>query len=171
MLSDLQLIQTATASCFLVRAVAMDSGNQRISVPHGPMLLVSLTQVRKFGGDALDLPQIKTMVGTYIPDPTDTTGYNSDKIGGFPCVWPFSLFLMKAIGIAWVTFDSTSGKSGSATPRIFVGVASQGSDNVFVTNDGGSTCKFVDSIFGLLFVDVSIGRDRCCWAKYHLHPS
>ncbi|KAJ3933601.1 MAG: hypothetical protein NXY57DRAFT_959796 [Lentinula lateritia] len=61
-------------------------------------------------------------VGTYIPDPTDTTGYNSD-----------------IIGIAWVTFDSTSGSTGKATPRIFAGVANMGSNNVFVSEDGGST--------------------------------
>ncbi|KAF5382967.1 hypothetical protein D9757_006364 [Collybiopsis confluens] len=60
--------------------------------------------------------------GTYIPDPTDPTGYNSDKIG-----------------IAWVTFDSTSASSGKATPRIFVGVANLGSNNIFVSQDGGST--------------------------------
>lgn len=62
--------------------------------------------------------------GTYVPDPTDTYGYNSDKIG-----------------ISWVSFDSTSGSSDSATPRIFVGVANAGSDNIFVSNDSGSTCK------------------------------
>ncbi|KAH9486753.1 Xyloglucanase [Psilocybe cubensis] len=67
-----------------------------------------------------------TSTGTYIPDPTDTSGYNSDKIG-----------------ISWVTFDKTSGTSGSATPRIFVGVASKGSNNVFVTNDGGNTWSAV----------------------------
>ncbi|KAF8912846.1 hypothetical protein CPB84DRAFT_1700334 [Gymnopilus junonius] len=80
-----------------------------------------------------------TNTGTYVPDPTDTTGYNSDKIGKKNFFTSFLFYLLKVIGIAWVTFDSTSGNSGSATPRIFVGVASQGSNNVFVTNDGGST--------------------------------
>ncbi|VDB99838.1 unnamed protein product [Peniophora sp. CBMAI 1063] len=60
--------------------------------------------------------------GTYVPDASDTSGYNSDPIG-----------------VAWVTFDSTSGSSGTATPRIFVGVVSNGTDNVFVSNDSGST--------------------------------
>ncbi|KAG7450325.1 Oligoxyloglucan reducing end-specific cellobiohydrolase [Guyanagaster necrorhizus] len=64
--------------------------------------------------------------GTYVPDPTDTTGYNSD-----------------IIGISWVTFDSTSGSSGFATPRIFVGVANQGSSNIFVSENGGSTWSAV----------------------------
>ncbi|CAL1695971.1 unnamed protein product [Somion occarium] len=64
--------------------------------------------------------------GTYIPDPTDTSGYNNDKIG-----------------VSWVTFDSTSGSSDKATPRIFVGVANQGSDNIFVSNDAGSTWSAV----------------------------
>jgi len=65
-------------------------------------------------------------VGTYAPDPTDTTGYNSELIG-----------------IAWVTFDSTSGTAGTATPRIFVGVANQGSNNVFVSTNAGSTWSAV----------------------------
>ncbi|KZV75593.1 carbohydrate-binding module family 1 protein [Peniophora sp. CONT] len=60
--------------------------------------------------------------GTFVPDASDTSGYNSDPIG-----------------VAWVTFDSTSGSSGSATPRVFVGVVSNGTDNVFVSNDAGST--------------------------------
>ncbi|KAF5317019.1 hypothetical protein D9611_004002 [Ephemerocybe angulata] len=54
--------------------------------------------------------------------PGDSNDYNTDKVG-----------------IAWVTFDSTSGSSGVATPRIFVGVANKGTDNVFVTTDAGKT--------------------------------
>ncbi|KAJ7900056.1 hypothetical protein B0H14DRAFT_2672091 [Mycena olivaceomarginata] len=65
-------------------------------------------------------------VGTYAPDPSDSTGYNS-----------------ALIGIAWVTFDSTSGTAGSPTPRIFVGVANQGSSNIFVSTNGGSTWSAV----------------------------
>ncbi|KAJ3564253.1 hypothetical protein NP233_g8414 [Leucocoprinus birnbaumii] len=63
-----------------------------------------------------------TDTGSYIPDSTDTSGYNSDKIG-----------------IAWVTFDKSSGSSGKATPRIFVGVANKGSNSVYVSNNGGSS--------------------------------
>ncbi|THH34158.1 hypothetical protein EUX98_g40 [Antrodiella citrinella] len=72
--------------------------------------------------------QVKSLpnTGTYVVDPTDTTGYNSDEMG-----------------VAWVTFDSTSGSSGEPTPRIFVGVASVGVDNVFVSNDAGSTWSAV----------------------------
>ncbi len=62
--------------------------------------------------------------GTYIPDPSDTTGYNND-----------------IIGLSWITFDTTSGSSGKPTPRIFAGVANAGTDNIFVSNDAGSTCK------------------------------
>ncbi|GJE86057.1 glycoside hydrolase family 74 protein [Phanerochaete sordida] len=61
-------------------------------------------------------------VGTYQADPTDTSGYNSDKMG-----------------VSFVTFDSTSGSSGKATPRIFVGVATNTSSNLFMSNDAGST--------------------------------
>ncbi|KAF9036412.1 hypothetical protein BDZ89DRAFT_1222401 [Hymenopellis radicata] len=45
-------------------------------------------------------------IGNYAPDPTDSTDYNNDLIG-----------------ISWVTFDASSGTAGSATRRIFVGVA------------------------------------------------
>ncbi|KAF9480067.1 Oligoxyloglucan reducing end-specific cellobiohydrolase [Pholiota conissans] len=67
-----------------------------------------------------------TSPGTYRPDPTDTSGYNND-----------------IIGISWVTFDKTSGSSGSPTPRIFVGVASNGTNNVFVSNNAGNTWSAV----------------------------
>jgi xyloglucan-specific exo-beta-1,4-glucanase len=68
-----------------------------------------------------------TNTGTYVEDASDTSGYESD-----------------IDGISWVTFDSTSGTSGTATPRIFVGVANNpGQDSVFVTNDGGNTWSAV----------------------------
>ncbi|KAI0651786.1 hypothetical protein C8Q79DRAFT_898736 [Trametes meyenii] len=65
-------------------------------------------------------------VGTYVPDPTDTSGYNND-----------------IMGLSWVTFDTTSGSSGKATPRIFVGVANKGSNNIFVSSDTGATWSAV----------------------------
>ncbi|KAL7271593.1 hypothetical protein RUND412_005635 [Rhizina undulata] len=61
-------------------------------------------------------------VGTWAPDSTDTTGYNSDPIG-----------------IAFVTFDSTSSSKGTATSRIFVGVVETSSYNIYVSTNGGST--------------------------------
>jgi xyloglucan-specific exo-beta-1,4-glucanase len=63
-----------------------------------------------------------TAVGTYIPDPTDTTGYNSD-----------------IIGLTWVTFDSTSSLLNGATSRIFVGTADNTTASVYVSNDAGAT--------------------------------
>ncbi|KAG2015598.1 CEL6 protein [Coprinopsis cinerea AmutBmut pab1-1] len=65
-------------------------------------------------------------VGTYIPVPGDSNDYNTD-----------------IVGISWVTFDETSGQSGQPTPRIFVGVANKGSDNIFVSEDGGNTWSAV----------------------------
>ncbi|KAF7319981.1 Glycoside hydrolase family 74 protein [Mycena kentingensis (nom. inval.)] len=61
-------------------------------------------------------------VGTYVPDPSDPNGYNS-----------------AIIGIAWVTFDTTTGTAGSATQRIFVGVANLGSTNIYMTTNGGTS--------------------------------
>ena len=42
------------------------------------------------------------------------------------------------MGIGWITFDKNS-KTSHGSSRIFVGVANMGSDNVFVSNDSGST--------------------------------
>ncbi|RAH45293.1 putative endoglucanase [Aspergillus brunneoviolaceus CBS 621.78] len=64
-----------------------------------------------------------TWTGTYFQDSSST--YTSDPVG-----------------IAWVTFDSTSGSSGSATPRIFVGVADAGK-SVFKSEDAGATWAWV----------------------------
>ncbi|CAE6449652.1 unnamed protein product [Rhizoctonia solani] len=67
-----------------------------------------------------------TNTGTYIADPNDANGYNSDKVG-----------------IAWITFDASSSSKGAATSRIFVGVANTGSPSVFVSNDAGATWSAV----------------------------
>ncbi|MCX4978586.1 cellulose binding domain-containing protein [Streptomyces sp. NBC_00620] len=60
-------------------------------------------------------------VGNYVQDPTDTSGYASDNQG-----------------IAWVTFDESTGSSGSATQTVYVGVADK--DNaVYRSTDAGAT--------------------------------
>ncbi|MFJ6833418.1 cellulose binding domain-containing protein [Streptomyces sp. NPDC091209] len=60
-------------------------------------------------------------VGDYVQDATDTSGYASDNQG-----------------IVWVTFDESTGTSGSATQAIYVGVADK--DNaVYRSTDGGAT--------------------------------
>ncbi|MGW2641592.1 cellulose binding domain-containing protein [Streptomyces sp. NPDC001348] len=59
--------------------------------------------------------------GNYQQDPGDTTGYTSDNQG-----------------IVWVTFDESTGASGSATKTIYVGVADK--DNaVYRSTDAGAT--------------------------------
>ncbi|MGW2460453.1 WD40/YVTN/BNR-like repeat-containing protein, partial [Streptomyces sp. NPDC001761] len=59
--------------------------------------------------------------GTYRQDPGDTSGYASDNQG-----------------IVWVTFDESTGTSGSATKTVYVGVADQ--DNaVYRSTDAGAT--------------------------------
>ena len=85
-------------------------------------------------------------LGNYAPDPTDTTGYNSD-----------------ILGISFVTFDSTSGTNGNATPRIFVGGASNGTSNIFVSNDAGSTCKYTDSIYPPALTADCLVRQGLLW--------
>ncbi|KAF3936614.1 hypothetical protein ABW19_dt0209481 [Dactylella cylindrospora] len=66
-----------------------------------------------------------TSVGTFVPNPSSSNSYDRD-----------------IVGIAWVTFDSTSGTRGSATPRIFVGVADT-SNSIWVSTNGGSTWSLV----------------------------
>ncbi|KAB5566692.1 family 74 glycoside hydrolase [Coniochaeta sp. 2T2.1] len=63
-----------------------------------------------------------TAVGTYVPDASDNSGYNSD-----------------IIGLSWVTFDSTSTLLNGATSRIFVGTADNTTASVYVSNDAGAT--------------------------------
>ncbi|MFF3418668.1 cellulose binding domain-containing protein [Streptomyces sp. NPDC002698] len=59
--------------------------------------------------------------GNYVQDSTDTSGYASDNQG-----------------VVWVTFDESTGTSGSATQTIYVGVADK--DNaVYRSTDGGAT--------------------------------
>ncbi|KAG8856494.1 hypothetical protein FRB91_000775 [Serendipita sp. 411] len=59
--------------------------------------------------------------GTFAPDPSDSSGYNAEKIG-----------------LTWVTFDNTT-KTSSGSSRIFVGVASLGAPNVYQTTNGGTS--------------------------------
>lgn len=63
-----------------------------------------------------------TNTGTYIVDPTDSSGLNSDKMG-----------------LAFVTFDSTSGLINGATSRIFVGTADNITASVYVSEDAGAS--------------------------------
>ncbi len=63
-----------------------------------------------------------TNTGTYIPDATDSSGYNADKQG-----------------LAFVTFDSTSSLLNGSTSRIFVGTADNTTASVYVSNDAGAT--------------------------------
>nr|4LGN_A Chain A, Cellulose-binding, family II [Acidothermus cellulolyticus 11B] len=64
-------------------------------------------------------------VGTYIANPTDTTGYQSD-----------------IQGVVWVAFDKSSSSLGQASKTIFVGVADP-NNPVFWSRDGGATWQAV----------------------------
>ncbi|KAI0477200.1 family 74 glycoside hydrolase [Xylariaceae sp. FL0804] len=75
-----------------------------------------------------------TAVGTYAPDPTDTTGLNSDLQG-----------------LAFVTFDSTSDTIDGATSRIFVGTADNITASVYVSEDAGATWAAVKDQPGTYF--------------------
>jgi xyloglucan-specific exo-beta-1,4-glucanase len=75
-------------------------------------------------------------------------GVTWNKVTNFPDTGPFaenpndsSGYLSDPIGVVWVTFDPSTGKAGSATRTIYVGVADNGSgaDNVYRSTDGGAT--------------------------------
>ncbi|NYI04183.1 cellulose binding domain-containing protein [Allostreptomyces psammosilenae] len=63
--------------------------------------------------------------GTYVADPNDSSGYQSD-----------------IQGVVWVTFDPRTGSAGRATQTIYVGVADK-ENNVYRTTDGGATWERV----------------------------
>lgn len=87
------------------------------------------------GGVSFSKVSSFTAVGNYAPDPSDSTGYSSDLQG-----------------LAWVTFDPTSGTTNGATSRIFVGSASNGSvEAVWVSSDAGSTWSAVSGQPGTYF--------------------
>lgn len=62
--------------------------------------------------------------GPYAENPSDSSGYQSDPDG-----------------VVWVTFDPSTGKAGSPTQTIYVGVADNrsGADNIYRSTDGGAT--------------------------------
>jgi hypothetical protein len=78
----------------------MASGRVLTTERPGPMLLLLFGLVRD--SERCHVSEKLTRIGTYFQDASST--YTSDPVG-----------------IAWVTFDSTSGSKGSPTPRIFVG--------------------------------------------------
>lgn len=63
-----------------------------------------------------------TAVGDFKADASDTTGYQSDLIG-----------------LTSIVFDTTSGTTGGATSRIFIGTATTTGSSVWVSNDAGAT--------------------------------
>jgi hypothetical protein len=60
-------------------------------------------------------------VGNYAPDPSDTTGYQSDNEG-----------------VPWVVFDKSTASAGGTTQGIYVGVADK-QNTVYRSTDGGAT--------------------------------
>ncbi len=74
------------------------------------------------------------------------------KVTNFPDVGTFIAvendewgYLRYQVGIPWVIFDKSSGTAGSATPLIYVGVAtnSSGSVNIYRSTNAGSTWEAV----------------------------
>ncbi|KAL1839449.1 hypothetical protein VTJ49DRAFT_1487 [Mycothermus thermophilus] len=74
------------------------------------------------GGATWSKVESFTSPGTFIPDPSDVGGYNGD-----------------IVGLAFVTFDSTSPVVDGATSRIFVGTADNITASIYVSNDAGAT--------------------------------
>jgi len=78
------------------------------------------------GGATFSRVSSFTQTGTFIPNPSDASGYGSDKQG-----------------LAFVTFDSTSTVANGATSRIFVGTADNITASVYVSNDAGASWSAV----------------------------
>jgi xyloglucan-specific exo-beta-1,4-glucanase len=60
-------------------------------------------------------------IGSYVPNPNDTSGLENDPIG-----------------VVWIVFDKRTGARGTATQTIYVGVADLGT-SVYRSQDGGKT--------------------------------
>ncbi|OTA80284.1 glycoside hydrolase family 74 protein [Hypoxylon sp. CO27-5] len=86
------------------------------------------------GGETFTKVSSFTAVGSFAPDPADTSGLNSDKQG-----------------LAFVTFDSTSGTTEGATKRIFVGTADNTTASVYMSEDAGATWNPVEGQPGTYF--------------------
>ncbi|KAI2617762.1 glycoside hydrolase family 74 protein [Hypoxylon sp. NC1633] len=86
------------------------------------------------GGKTFSKVSSFTAIGTFIPDPNDVGGYNGDNQG-----------------LAFVTFDSTSGTTSGATKRIFVGTADNTTASVYVSEDAGATWNPVEGQPGTYF--------------------
>lgn len=67
-----------------------------------------------------------TAVGTYVVDPTDTSGYNSDLQG-----------------LAFVLFDPSSRVVRGVSSRIYVGTAVLNDSSIYVSDDGGQTFQAI----------------------------
>ncbi|KAJ3534975.1 hypothetical protein NM208_g7328 [Fusarium decemcellulare] len=78
------------------------------------------------GGASFSKVTSFTNVGNFAPDPSDSSGYNSDPQG-----------------LTFVTFDSTSSALNGATSRIFVGTADNTTASVYVSTDAGQSWKAV----------------------------
>jgi len=62
------------------------------------------------------------------------------------------------VGISWVVFDAKSGRPGAPTPRIFVAVANNPGNTIFVTEDAGNTCKLlIYTIYVEAYADLEQG--------------
>ncbi len=67
------------------------------------------------------------VTGTYAPDPTDTSGYQSDPLG-----------------VLWEVFDQGSGTVNGVTRTMYVGVADK-QNSIYRSDDGGSTWTRIGS--------------------------
>ena len=73
-------------------------------------------------------------------------GVTWSKVANFPDTGPFvekagDSYLGDPLGITWVTFDPSTGKAGSPTQTIYVGVGdnASGANNIYRSTDGGAT--------------------------------
>ena len=103
--------------------LAVDPNNNKIvyfGAPSGNGLYKSTDQ-----GASFSKVSSFTAVGTFVENPTDTTGYQSD-----------------IVGVTSVVFDTTSATLNGATSTIYVATADV-TASVYVSTDAGATWKAV----------------------------
>ncbi|MBP7792881.1 MAG: hypothetical protein KA120_07460 [Candidatus Goldbacteria bacterium] len=95
-------------------------------------------------------------------------GYGLWQSTNYGSSWSQVTSFNTTANINFVIFDKASGSSGSATPRIFVGVKNTGGQSLYVSTNGGSSWSVVSGQPGGLMAiraDISSGYLYTTWSN------
>ncbi len=96
------------------------------------------------------------------------TGYGLWQSTNYGSSWSQVSSFNTSANINFVIFDRSSGSSGSATPRIFVGVRNTGGQSLYMSTNGGSSWSVVSGQpSGLMAIraDIGAGYLYTTWAN------